>query len=934
LGRAAEITRVLDVVSRLECGLGGVVLVEGQAGIGKTTLLEAVLTEVGARGHRVWRGAGNELDQDLPFDLVAQALQLHPTSADPEAARIGRLLLGDPSEATMPSSFTGIRFRLVEAIVSLIERLTSAGPAVLALEDLHWADSSTLLAVGHLGRRLPDRPFMLLGTFRPTPGSAVLNRLVTELTGHEGGVHLVLGPLDGSAVHALVERMVQAPPSPELLAMTAVAGGNPLFVTEAVRVLQAEGMLGPADGSANLADRVMSPSFSSLVLRQIACLPASVLQVLRVATVLGNSFPVVDLATVLGRSPSDLLEVLDEALRVGVLQDDGACLVFRHELVREAVYLDLPPAVRRGLHLQAARALGAAGASAVQVAPHFARGASPGDASAVEWLWRAGTQIASRDPKSATELLEHAFHLTRPGDPRRLGITAELVDALIWSGRHSEAIERARDLLRRDHDAQRRRRVRHAVARALLTVGRSADAKAEIDAAPVAGDDHDPRLEADAALAQVFSGEPVSGRSAAERALARAERLGDVEAYQYANSVICVASLQIGEIQQAIIAGQRAIDAADAAASAAHGYGAHLFLGTALMEADRLDESFPILTDGLRIADEFGTIQLSIFFHSQIGLHRFYTGQWDDAVADFQTASLLAQENIGAPVTFAEAIMAVIEVHRGSVARAEEHATRAQRAVAAGHQMGADAVLWAVALVQEARGDADAALQTLESAWQLNLTMGFRIQNIRPALDLVRLSLARGRRDLAGAVAAELEELATLNPTVTLTCRARLCRGLAETDLDVVRSAASTGPASGRVAERAWARLEAGLALAEAKQQDEAIGLLVESKADSERLGAGRDVARAESALRGLGAPPGRRGPHRRASTGWASLTKTELDIVWLAAEGLTNAQIGARLFKSGRTVESHFAHIFAKLGVSSRIQVVAEAAKRRSTRG
>src|SRR5262249_38689954 len=149
---------------------------------------------------------------------------------------------------------------------------------------------------------------------------------------------LMLGPLDDSTVHMLVEQIMRAPAPPQLLAVTAAAAGNPLFVTEVVRALQADGTLGVVEGSAQLTEWVMPASFSSLVLRQLRGLPDSVLRILRVAAVLGTSFSVTDLATTLGQSPSDLLDDLREALRAGFLQDEGGCLAFRHELVREAIY--------------------------------------------------------------------------------------------------------------------------------------------------------------------------------------------------------------------------------------------------------------------------------------------------------------------------------------------------------------------------------------------------------------------------------------------------------------------------------------------------------------------------------------------------------------------------------------------------------------------
>ena len=436
LGRPVELARVLGLVERVELGRGGVGFIEGEAGIGKTSLLEAVLAEVVPRGYLVLRGAASELEADRPFGALAEALEIHSASSDPERAAIARLLLGEPTDpgATL-RSVAELRYRLVEAMVSLMERLALAGPVVLALEDLHWADSSTLLAVRHVGRRLTQLPLVVLGTFRPSPASAKLDGVVADLVGR-GALHLALGRLDDTAVAELVERVAQAPPTARLLAATADAAGNPLFVTELVGALKAEGALRVADGRADIEVRVIPRSFQVLVLRQLAALPDSTLRVLRVAAVLGTLFSLTDLGTVQSRPPSDLLDALDEAFRAKILADTGESLTFRHELVREAVYLDLPATVRRGLHLQAGRALAAAGASPVQVAPHLVRGASPGDRGAVEWIWRAATQVASRAPGAAVELFEHALQLTEPDDPWRHRISAELVDALIWSGRH------------------------------------------------------------------------------------------------------------------------------------------------------------------------------------------------------------------------------------------------------------------------------------------------------------------------------------------------------------------------------------------------------------------------------------------------------------------------------------------------------------------
>jgi predicted ATPase len=363
-GRSAETETLLGLLERTEQGLGAAAFIRGEAGIGKTSLAVALAGQALARGFRVLQGAASELERDRPFGALAQAFEIGSDSSDRERAGMARLLLGEAGEGPEPGRPPGVRFRLIEAFVSLAERLGLAGPVLVVVEDLHWADPSTVLALDHLGRRLVHLPVVLLGTYRPSPRSADLGRVVGHLV-DQGALHLPLGPLDDGAVASLVADVAGAPPGPELLLAAAGAAGNPLFVTELVRELRAEGVLRIVGGVADVEGRVVPPSFQLLVLRELSLLPEPALHVLRVASIMGASFSLADLATVLGRRPSDLLGALEEAFTANVLGQAGDSLAFRHELVREAVYLDLPLAVRRGLHLQAGRALAAAGANAV-----------------------------------------------------------------------------------------------------------------------------------------------------------------------------------------------------------------------------------------------------------------------------------------------------------------------------------------------------------------------------------------------------------------------------------------------------------------------------------------------------------------------------------------------------------------------------------------
>jgi DNA-binding CsgD family transcriptional regulator len=171
--------------------------------------------------------------------------------------------------------------------------------------------------------------------------------------------------------------------------------------------------------------------------------------------------------------------------------------------------------------------------------------------------------------------------------------------------------------------------------------------------------------------------------------------------------------------------------------------------------------------------------------------------------------------------------------------------------------------------------------------------------------------------------------VAARNPVPWLGGAALRCRGLVETDPGTLRAAVAAYADSPRPLERALAAEDAGTGFAGRGDAATAAPLLGQALDTYERLDAAHDAARAEATLRELGIRRGRRGPRRRPQLGWASLTPTEHRVVELVAAGLSNPQIGERLFVSRRTVQTHLAHVFTKLGISSRTQLAAETARR-----
>ena len=357
------------------CG-PAIVLVEGEAGIGKTRLLAKALEDARGRGMHVAAGRAEELERTRPFGVLAGALGCARSSPDPRRAAIAGLLAapaaGDQGPITV-TSYPGLRFRVVDAFTDLVEELALAGPVMLGLDDLQWADPSSLLTVGALARRLTGLPVGVIGCLRPSPRAAELNRLASALDA-AGARHLTLHPLTREAVTGLVAQAVAAEPGPRLLAEVAGAAGNPLFITELLGALAQEEAITTVGGRAEVAETVLPPTLRLTILRRLSFLSEPTLQALRSASILGSGFSPTDLATVTGRPAVDLSVVLGEAMRARVLEDGGDRLRFRHELIRDAIYGDLAGSVRRALHREAGQRLAQAGAPALQVAEQFRRG--------------------------------------------------------------------------------------------------------------------------------------------------------------------------------------------------------------------------------------------------------------------------------------------------------------------------------------------------------------------------------------------------------------------------------------------------------------------------------------------------------------------------------------------------------------------------------
>ena len=349
--------------------------------------------------------------------------------------------------------------------------------------------------------------------------------------------------------------------------------------------------------------------------------------------------------------------------------------------------------------------------------------------------------------------------------------------------------------------------------------------------------------------------------------------------------------------------------------------------GRILIELDQPQEARSALGAGLRMCEELGVRWALATHQVYLAYGRFIAGEWDDAIAELE-ASLKVAEELGEiySLVYGYGLLARISLHRNDLSRAREAAAAADRTLAgwgAGHSL--TWVAWPRALILEADGEPGQALVTMAGLWDWCASSGLALEYPALGPDLVRLALAAGELGRASDVLAEVAAVAARSDVAWMTGEALRCRGLAEDDPETLQAAADAHARGSRPLQLALACEDAGSAFARQGHAARARPLLDQAVRGYERLGAARDLARAEAALREAGIRRGRRGARGRPQFGWRSLTPTERSVADLVTEGLSNPQIGERLYISHRTVQTHLAHIFAKLDISSRAQLAAE---------
>ena len=449
VGREVELALASAATRELFEGRASVLVIEGEAGIGKTRLVQRIVDDARSRGAAVFSGQAHPFERTRPFGLVSAALGLSRRSPDPRRAAIAALLAGEDAAAHLAAA-GDIQYRVVEEIVDLVELSCAQGPALLVAEDLHWADSASLLAILSVVRQLSLEPVLVVVTTRPSPLPAEVVRFLDDVAA--GGARtLRLHPLSPDEVAVLARELLGHAPGPALTAMLAKAGGNPLWVVAMLRALADGGMLRRDGDGVEPTTFELPTSLDGLVVRRLRHLPTATLELLQITAVLGDAVSLRDVAAVARRAPAEVVAQLRDAFDAQLLDEADDRVVFRHQLVHDAIYRHVPPPARRLLHREAAVALMAAGADHLAVAEHLMLGAERGDDEAVAWLRAAAREAAAQAPLVAVELLRLAEALLPDGHREADLVASEVVQALLRAGKVAEASTRAEAVLARPH---------------------------------------------------------------------------------------------------------------------------------------------------------------------------------------------------------------------------------------------------------------------------------------------------------------------------------------------------------------------------------------------------------------------------------------------------------------------------------------------------
>ena len=902
-GRSHELGRALAVLRRaVERGQGSVVLVAGEAGIGKTAFLRAVHRHAEGLGFAVGYGKADEVSQIAPGAPVLHALRSGSRPLLDDAAFRG---LADLYEKPL---------WLVEGIADLLESRALHVPLLIVVDDVQWADRLSRFALRVLSGRLAASPVVWVVAGRGRMPEVFPD--FAAVADFDGAVveQVALVPLTDDDVLAVASDVLGGPPTGRAEDWLRMVGGNPLLAVQLAEGLALDRAMGRSGDA-------LPTTLTALLRNRVGMLGAGVRAALQLAAVWGRPLDVLDAAHMLGADAVVLGRALSGAAAVGLVDEPADPIAFRHDLVRELVYGDLSGADRIRLHGMCAAHLVEVGRSAIEAAPHAREAVRRGDRGAIEILRRAARESIDAMPQTAAELVQEAFEGLPRDDPGWFDLGEECADLLTRAQRGADAVTVIDDLLARSDDPEQRARLQVLAARALWLTG-SAETlalrvAAELSSSTVTGPPR-ARLEASRSLAlsRIDPGEVAS--SAAEAALARGHELHD-------RPTEVLALQALGEVAKN--SGRHV-----AAYRVFHRLRAHFGPGfladeiTSLQFIDRFDEAQTLLAGVSRGAGQHSTAELPSLLCAQLW-QDFKLASFDAAVADAQTLIAVGEE-LGTYVHRLDArvVMSTVAVVHGDVERARAIVALAEDELVTHDAVQAPGLLLARARIAAAELDFDEGARLLRPL----LTADATARRYWPRLlDQTRLgagiAVAAGDRAFAQDTVEQAATAARLNPGVaSFEGVALQVRGYVTGDREALGAAVELLRRSPRAFMLAQALSDHGSALLRAGRRREAVSRLEEAWTIFEGLRASTAAAQVQELLDASGAPMRSRSrTAARPVTGWGALTDAEARVARLIGAGHTNRSAAEALGVSMNTVSTHVRSVFLKMDVRSRVQLL-----------
>lgn len=878
VGRERELASLRRLVDALP--VGGIAVVEGESGVGKTTLLDVVCARAESAGVEVLRTGADEFTAARPVGLLASEL-------------------GAPASASD-----------IDDLLLLLEQRSAGRGVTVVLDDLQWADESSLALLAPFVRRaVPMGALVVLAT-RSWPRVAALDELLDRLVPLEP-VWLRLTPLSDDELSVLGEVHLGRALGPGVRDLLSGTGGNPFYAVTLLRVLSDEGVLEVTDALADVDPSTVEldqTALASLVIRRVAALGADTERLLQHAATLGGSFGVAELAALTGGPVDVTISRLGDAVSAEILRRDGDRIAFRHDLVRLALENALVPAVRMSIHRRAA-ALALERGDRVVAASHFLR--ADLDGRDVDVLASLAEHCA---PSVGLALLDRALALVGYDDPRYRLLATERVDYLLWTGHAEDAVQAARDLLAARVDDETAAALRTTIAHALFVLGRAGEA---VDTWVRFPDGTDDVLRAgelgEMAFATLFAGRLIPAAALARESLSLTD---DATAVTISSLVLAWVAAAAGDVVTANEHVDVAVREAPLAQETARRMGPHLIRAMVRdLSGDRDGALAESRLDHGEAVDRASIVRVP-FRHMTTAIVHLRSGNFDDALAEAEAGEVAGMDlDVRGLDGWLRTIPAIVALHREGPDVARDLLGDAEL------QLGSDWWFWTKGVIEAASGNLDEALGLFELVATVGAGVGSASSVAVVAPDAARVARALGQAERASALIALADPaMVTAAPLVA---RLDWARALIAGDLDGLQRAAAE-LATIRPFESAQVLHDAAIAAAPhtpAVARDAAKHALL----GYERTRADWSAARLRADLRAHGVRFRATGG-RRDRVGWGSITATERMVVDLVVAGHTNAEIAGRLVMSRRTVESHLVHVYDKVGIRSRSELIAAA--------